>query len=821
MSDINDNKGKTQPNKYKKTNVIEFKCPEKVDYDVAMLDDFLRAVFSRINADENILTWEVSPNRNPAYPINANELLTRLEKRTLPKAYYFGTSTCEKSFDGRLYNRKNLFQSLYVVILDDIGTKVPIEKLKDITPSFIIESSYENYQYGFILEKPIRNLDYAMGFIKAIYNSGFSDEGGAMPTKLVRLPCGVNGKAGPKEGFLVRLKAFNPEVKWGYDALLDALNVPHTYEQICNDPELFKTSRTAGTTPWMAPNAIGESAKGVVDPLLEQLYASNKVFQDNGVWVDIVCPWGELHSDDNILAGYKPLGRGDNPHERGFHCFHAHCKNHKTNEFLEHASEEYNIEVSRVDYAAELLRNYVFDEGGNGVWNLRNPNAPQFLKTSAFKESFSQSCRLHKPNGKTYNVKQHVLWTASPMRMTVSGTKPFIGRSDLFIQEGPNTFLNTFTLPGWGDGHYDDSEVDRFQKYVGYLIPRTEDYVYFINWLAAKIQNLEFRGAAIVMVAEMQGTGRTTLGNMIETLIGWPNVANVRFDKLLAPSEFNEWASKSLIISNETLATSVRLPQYEKAYEALKEFIDTGNKWVEINPKFGHKFMHNMTCSFLMFSNHRNALSLPAEDRRIYVIENAQTPESPEFFIAHNEWLNHLDVDGLPKWARHVYRWLQDVDVDLTMLNAPPKVSVAKAAMQVEASSGFDTLVKCTLAIMEHPVVNIKLLLDIMTPFIHRVSSMPTSEALLILRKLLLVETLPFTDRNAIARIRIDGERLQLRPRFIKSKLTEYPDWGKTLHRRVIPETTRAEIKEQVTEFYENMEKYKTLLDQVLGEQDF
>ena len=91
-------------------------------------------------------------------------------------------------------------------MLDDIGTKVPIDTLPEgLEPTYIIESSAGNYQYGFVLDEPVTDLEQAEALIQLVYESGYSDAGGKMATKLVRLPGGVNGKKGEKRLFPVKL----------------------------------------------------------------------------------------------------------------------------------------------------------------------------------------------------------------------------------------------------------------------------------------------------------------------------------------------------------------------------------------------------------------------------------------------------------------------------------------------------------------------------------------------------------------------------------------------------------------------------------------
>jgi len=132
----------------KQTNIVTIGDPKHI-YDTDLINNFLDTVFhTEFNGVENVLTW--ISNGTPQYPIAEDELEKKLKRVPIAKALYFGTSTCRKPpNEDKLYNRKALFERLHVVVLDDIGTKVPVSKLPEaLKPTYIIESSKGNYQYG-------------------------------------------------------------------------------------------------------------------------------------------------------------------------------------------------------------------------------------------------------------------------------------------------------------------------------------------------------------------------------------------------------------------------------------------------------------------------------------------------------------------------------------------------------------------------------------------------------------------------------------------------------------------------------------------------
>jgi hypothetical protein len=79
--------------------------------------------------------------------------------------------------------------------------------------------------------------------------------------------------------------------------------------------------------------------------------------------------------------------------------------------------------------------------------------------------------------------------------------------------------------------------------------------------------------------------------------------------------------------------------------------------------------------SFLLFSNHENAIAAAASDRRLYTINNVGLPAEPAYFAKLHEWLNSDD------WEKHVWRWLMEREPDLARLHRPPEMTKGKQTM--------------------------------------------------------------------------------------------------------------------------------------------
>ena len=679
------------------------------EYNTEIIDNFLATVFhAELADDENILTWQVNPTRAPAFPIADNELLDRLDKTRKPKALYFATATCKQEDDGSLRSRKKLFKSLRVVVLDDIGTKIPMDKIPaDFPPSYKIESSAGNFQYGYVLAEPVTNLSAADALIQLVYESGYSDNGGKTPVKLVRLPEGVNGKKGIKGGFVSDLVSLTDTV-YTPQEILDNLKLNVQWEDVLTDADAVtkrRASKSLGTTPWASTAPQAQAMNGFIDPVLEWLIETGQVIHDNcGDWVDVVCPWADTHTTGSDIAGYAPLGRGDDVECRAFNCFHGHCADRSTVDYLQYVAANAGIQAGVRDPAAALTTRYVFDKMANAAWDIKSSKRDICVGMASFKTLYPHSTEVQLVNGKSKLIGMTSLWNVSPSRVVVAGTTYDPATTARIVSKQGENYVNLFSIPEWGHGPIDRLHVDKFMDYVNYLVPDQQARDYFLQWTAAKLQDMSFRGAAIVMVAHKQGVGRSTMADMLKTLMGENNAADVPLASMIGDSAFNEWQEKPFIVSEETLTGDPK--KFYNTYEKLKTFIDPRSRTITINPKFGLKREVEVHGSYLFLTNHHDAIAIPEEDRRFFVLDNAPTPAKPPFFTAVNKWLSEEDSDGMPLWARHVYRWLQTIEVDLEVLNSPPPRTLAKKAMVNASVNNLDFATKMIMDIWPDPYIN-------------------------------------------------------------------------------------------------------------------
>ncbi len=137
---------------------------------------------------------------------------------------YFTISTFrDDPANGRARRRKALFQATYVIVVDDVGTKVT-DTNKLPVPSWELQTSPGNFQWGYLLDMPETDAGRVNALLDGMVALGLcpdnTDPGMKGVTRYVRLPEGVNTKAkyGPG-GFKCRMTAWRPELRFTIEEL--------------------------------------------------------------------------------------------------------------------------------------------------------------------------------------------------------------------------------------------------------------------------------------------------------------------------------------------------------------------------------------------------------------------------------------------------------------------------------------------------------------------------------------------------------------------------------------------------------------------------
>jgi hypothetical protein len=248
---------------------------------------------------------------------------------------YFCVSSHYPGDDGVVRRKKTHFAGLHCVMLDDIGTKIPADRVC-LTPSWSIETSPGNCQVGIILDVPILETAAADRLMSAIINAGFCDPGSNGPTtRLARLPVAINGKyEGP---FQCRLVEWRPDLRYSVEAIVEGL-------QIELAPAGRPKRQRKSAVVCLAQVEIADDNDDVYlaapseNPVIAELKKRGLYKMPiGGGKHDITCPWVHEHTDalDSGAAYFEP----DDLYPRGgFHCCHSHGHKFKIGALLEFLS---------------------------------------------------------------------------------------------------------------------------------------------------------------------------------------------------------------------------------------------------------------------------------------------------------------------------------------------------------------------------------------------------------------------------------------------------------------------------------------------------
>lgn len=252
---------------------------------------------------------------------------------------YIGCSSFYPGNDGSFRARKAQFAACHFLMLDDLGTKVPFERLGDFELSWLIETSPGNHQGGIILSEPVSDGALAVRLLNAVIDSGLCDAGASGPlSRWARLPVAINGKRkyADKDGkpFHCRLLEWRPDVRYTPQEIVDRLQL-----------ELAPAGRPKKVAkPFTAADDFRTLGKDT-DEVLTPKSAENPVIgalKARGLYRtplgsgkhDVTCPWLQEHTDqlDTGAAYFEPdeiypVG--------GFCCQHSHRDNYHIRQLLE------------------------------------------------------------------------------------------------------------------------------------------------------------------------------------------------------------------------------------------------------------------------------------------------------------------------------------------------------------------------------------------------------------------------------------------------------------------------------------------------------
>ena len=290
--------------------------------------EFLIAIFQGLTEPTRpfVLGFPGNPNDHKAW--RGDAWCAEKGKVDNPALNWYFSLAAYKPTDDRYDRRERNCAAIYGVMLDDLGTKaLPLSRLDACPPSYVIETSDNNFQAGYLLASPVTEFDRIKSLNQSMVEAGFCDPGAKSPaTRYGRLPFASNGKTSPV--FKCRLAEWHPERRYSVAEIIKGLKLaPHQ--------AAAKLTRKATVI-----NRVENDGIYIPRPDENEVIAALK---NRGLYKqplgsgrhDITCPWVHEHtgSIDNGTAYFEP---DDSYPIGGFKCQHSHGDKYRVSTLLEY-----------------------------------------------------------------------------------------------------------------------------------------------------------------------------------------------------------------------------------------------------------------------------------------------------------------------------------------------------------------------------------------------------------------------------------------------------------------------------------------------------
>mgnify|MGYP003627414074 CR=1 FL=1 len=262
---------------------------------------------------------------------------------------FYVVSSFYPDAEGRVYRRKAQFAAAHVITLDDIGdgmsAKIPWDKVA-LPGSFVIETSPDNCQVGYILDKPETDADLFNRVVDALIEQGLAsptDPGMKGVTRYVRFPVGTNNKTKYDPPHQHVCREWNLERRYSLQNIIDAYGLtlaPPTPERMFDRVAVHHTDD---------PYLKCLSDLGLV---LSAKPRSGGQFE----MVDILCPFHEDHTDRIEVGTVYVIGGG-------FKCMHGHCIDRTFRDVKERLHLKYGVDTAAIDAETAAAHEQVMTKG--------------------------------------------------------------------------------------------------------------------------------------------------------------------------------------------------------------------------------------------------------------------------------------------------------------------------------------------------------------------------------------------------------------------------------------------------------------------------
>lgn len=249
------------------------------------------------------------------------------------------------------------------------------------------------------------------------------------------------------------------------------------------------------------------------------------------------------------------------------------------------------------------------------------------MKVDAFRTwARNYSYTISEPNKppKTHFIAEQ--WLSAKVRKSVDTENFNPAHPRIYVD--PLNRLRTFNtfadLPTFPPTMRRD-KVAPFVEHMKFLFgPEFTNGMAFLAWTVHRPEvRVQF---ALLHIAIHHGIGRGFLKHLTKHLLGSEYIRNPSLKDFMI-GQFNEWLYRSLLLTfDEVRQKSVKFAVQDQLRELITE------RRMAINRKNLPRFEADIFANIIFLSNHLDALQIPDQDRRLWVVVNYEEPKDEAYY---------------------------------------------------------------------------------------------------------------------------------------------------------------------------------------------
>lgn len=272
--------------------------------------------------------------------------------------------------------------------------------------------------------------------------------------------------------------------------------------------------------------------------------------------------------------------------------------------------------------------------------------------------------------------------------------------ADRFFYADDIRYVNSYmqrTVPKADPNWHDHAAWQIIRDYIHFVYQDNAELL--IKWLAHNVQHPGVKILWSPILIGIEGDGKTTIANILKSVMGRPNVQDVSPEALF--SDFNSWAEGACV----RVMDEIRVPGERRtsAMNKLKPVITNETVEVVRKGKDGKEII-NVT-NYIAMSNHGDALALTENDRRWAVMKTRfETKAQKDRETGDGFW--ERVVRAYKENVGVIRGWLLSVDLSDFNRTFGPEVNDEKRMMIEASRSSADADIREAIALGGEGVSN-------------------------------------------------------------------------------------------------------------------